>query len=166
MTQTTLAPSLVQELLDNETHNLTQLKQILLNERDALTHRDSERLQQQLGHKTMVLEALSNNSLTRQNLLQQIGYKNDPANWRAALQLLDTQNHSQFGLIWQQVEDNLRQCQFENDINAKIVARTQYSVGHILDALRGRLGQPKLYNQKGYAGSSANSQSLRTISRA
>lgn len=166
MAQTPLSPVQVQELLDNETHNLQQLQEILLSERDALTHRDSERLQQQLSHKTLVLEALSNNAQTRQHLLQQAGYKNDPANWRSALAQLDRQHSQQFAIIWQQIETKLRQCQLENDINAKIVARTQYSVGQILDALRGRLGQPKLYNQKGYAGASGANQSLRTISHA
>lgn len=164
--RSTIEPGTIESLLSNESHNLKQLEQVLLAEREAISNRDSERLQQHLTEKALLLEALTHNSESRQHTLEQAGYKHSPDNWRNALKQLDHTHQTQFFDHWQKIETGLRQCQQENEINAKMAARTQHTINQILDALRGQLGQPKLYDQKGYAGNSTNSQSLRTISQA
>lgn len=144
----------VQSLINNEQVQLSQLKQSLLREQSALAARDSEALKQCIELKQISLQGLAQNTLARRQLLQQSGLKDSSAQWYLLLDQLDQQNRSQLREHWRTLENALRECQSINESNAKIIARSQFSVGHVLDLLRGKFEQPKLYTQYGKTGAS------------
>lgn len=142
----------IASLISNEQHNVQQLTALLKQEGTLLEARDGETLQSIIAQKQQLITLLAQNGISRQQILQQNQRELSPESWRNLLQQLDLQFHHGFSDQWKAVEDQLRECKKQNEANGKIIKRTQVSVGQLLDIMRGKAGQTKLYNQKGYAG--------------
>lgn len=161
---TAVHPGIVKSLIDNEQHNLSELITLLEREQQLLAERDGQALQQMMGSKAQLLNALQQNQQAREQMLQQAGMKPTPNHWRRLLLTLDKQHKGSLARQWHRLEKELARCKAQNETNGKIIHRTQFTVSHLLDVLRGKFGQPKLYNQQGTTG--ANSGISRTITSA
>jgi flagella synthesis protein FlgN len=143
----------IQTLIHNEQHNVAQLTALLEQEQHCLEQREGKKLEALLSQKKQLLTMLAQNGISRQTILKQNNRKDSPDNWRNLLEQLDHQHGLNLRPAWASVETALRECKKKNDTNGMIIKRSQVSLGHVLDIMRGKIGQPKLYNQRGYAGS-------------
>jgi flagellar biosynthesis/type III secretory pathway chaperone len=79
------------------------------------------------------------------------------------LQRLDVRSAEQARECWQQINEQVLECQRLNEINARIAHRSHVNNLHVLDIMRGEPNKPRLY---GPAGTTKTSASTDTITRA
>lgn len=156
--QQNIDPALIRSLIDNDVCNTAELKAILEQEKQALEKRDSDALQQILGRKQQVLGLLEQNNEARIKVLQAVGLSQNTQGWQQLIA------HCKLEEPWRTLEENLKRCQELNAVNELVVIRSKQSVGHVLNILRGTLGQPNLYNESGVSG--AHNSTGRTITTA
>lgn len=142
-------------LLDRDAKELEILEQSLVDERRALETRDHQGLQDSLTVKTRALAQLQGNSKAKTQLFAQHGLKASPTHIKAALQKV-----GRLDLLarWNQVNDQLDRCKALNEINGRILYRSQQSLGKILSILRGQSNQQQIYGENGRANSLGSRQ--------
>jgi flagellar biosynthesis/type III secretory pathway chaperone len=74
-------PSLVQEMIAQDTRSCQQLKELMVQERQLLEARHHEPLPALIEQKDQLLDLLSQSSRQRQQLLQRLGLKSDADSW-------------------------------------------------------------------------------------
>jgi len=155
----TPSPELVSAMLTKDQTDIEQLQQLLELEREALAKRDHGALPELIEGKSLRLSALGEHALQRQNWLRSAGLSCDHKGW---LHWLDqnpgtrTQRDD-----WEALAERFRHCREQNEINGKIIARAQHTLGRLLDVIRGQEeGAPELYNAKGRAGNTGGSGTL------
>lgn len=133
-------------LLNNDASQLASLEQILKEERTALETRNAEALQQAVERKAQTVRLIQDNAKAKSQLFAKHGLPVSPQHIKAALAKLQREDVL---TLWDQVKAQLDHCQFLNEINGRIVSRSQQSVGRLMDILRGKDQQQKLYGQNG-----------------
>jgi flagellar biosynthesis protein FlgN len=121
-----------------------ELLELLQHERKALEERNYDGFQQLMSSKQGLLSQLEQHAATRQRLLQQAGFNDEPSTLMAA-----EQQSPKVAKAWRKLGKQWAQCQELNEINDRIGQRTRLVVGQILDLLRGQNGQERLYTGKG-----------------
>jgi flagella synthesis protein FlgN len=151
MDRTPNAGTAVKLLLESDLDYLNRLIDLLHAERDALEARNVQQLQDTVTAKSALLAALDSNGRQRDRHLRQQGQEPTPGNWQRYLDGLDETQAPGIRDTWELLLGALRQCAELTEINARIVARTQRSVGHVLDLVRGQTGQgdASVYDQQG-----------------
>lgn len=126
---------------------LTQLKQLLTYEREQLEQRKQEELSKIIEKKSALVDQLNNNATQRQHILITLGLPANAAGWDIFLQ----RNTATLPLRdeWKQVVGEFEECQQMNDINGKMIARSQQTLNHLLGLLRGKVPAPSLYTASG-----------------
>jgi len=155
----TPSPELVSAMLTQDQSDIEQLQQLLDSEREALAQRDHAALPELIERKSRCLSALGEHALQRQNWLRAAGLSCDHQGW------LNWLEHSRETRAqrddWEALAEAFRQCREQNEINGKIIARAQHTLGRLLDVMRGQQeGAPELYNAKGRAGNAGGSGTL------
>jgi flagella synthesis protein FlgN len=152
----TLNPHAVQSMIAQDSSAITELKSLLLRERELLEQRQHAELPLIIERKDQLLDALGYNAKQRASLLQAAGFKASPGNWEIFLgqnattrDLLDT---------WRSLMGEFAQCKSLNEINGKMIGRSKQTLGHLLNLLRGQVAAPQLYNSAGATTSSASSR--------
>lgn len=133
-------------LLEQDATQLTSLEQILKDERTALETRDNSALQAAVDRKAQTVQQIQHNAQVKSRLFAQHGLPVSPQHIKAALARL---NRDDVVRLWDQVKAQLEHCQSLNEINGRIVFRSQRSIGRLMDILRGQDRQQKLYGQNG-----------------
>jgi len=118
-------------ILDLDTRTVGRLRELLLEERDALSTRDAERLGGAVQSKLECLKQLERNEADRRALLQRAGAGTD---WSRLLGSLDPE----LGEGWASLRNSLREVAELTEVNEKIVNRSRHSTARLLAILRGR----------------------------
>lgn len=151
-------PSLVQQMIAQDTNATEQLKNLLLQERELLEQREHDGLPAIVEQKDQLLDALAHNAKQRQQLLQSLGLKTTAQSWDDLLSA-----HSALAPLresWKSLTASFSECQRLNDINGKMIARSKQTLGNLLNILRGQVAAPQLYTQSGVTTGSAGSHTL------
>jgi flagella synthesis protein FlgN len=149
---------LVHEMLKRDLHAAERLKALLSQERTLLQERNHEALSTVITEKNAHLTLLAGHAKERAALLEAIKLKDDPDSWQAFLNT-DPALRSLIPL-WQELRDNIKQCNELNNHNGKLVARSQQTLKKLIDLMRGKTPTAGLYDAQGSATYSAPSNTL------
>lgn len=131
--------------IDGDINACNTLLQLLESERQALKDRDPTTLDGIIEEKTTNLQHLEHSAVQRSAWLG-ANPTIDPQNkW---LDLLKQTNQELIPL-WKTLQDKLKDCQTQNEINGKVLARNQQIFKRILGIVRGQSAPQDLYTQKG-----------------
>lgn len=151
-------PSLVQQMIAQDTHATRQLKTLLLQERELLEQRQHDTLPAIIEQKDQLLGSLTQSARQRHQLLQNLGLQPNSQGWDnllAAQPALAPVRAS-----WQTLAEEFAECQALNEINGKMIARSKQTLGALLNLLRGQVSTPQLYTQSGATTGNASAHTL------
>jgi len=151
-------PSLVQQMIAQDSIATDQLKTLLLQEREMLEQRQHDGLPQIIEQKDQLLDALAQSARQRQQILQALGLKPDTQNWQDLLSAHAALAESREP--WHALKNAFGECQRLNDINGKMISRSKQTLGNLLNILRGQVATPQLYTQTGATTGSASAHTL------
>ncbi|HWV16023.1 MAG TPA: flagellar protein FlgN [Cellvibrio sp.] len=153
-----LNPGYLNDMLTQDSHAVTQLKDLLLQERELLEQRRPDGLQAIVARKDQLLEVLTFNAKQRGQLLQAAGLKATLAGWE---QLLQRDAITQpLVASWQTLTSEFIECQKANEINGRMINRSKQTLTHLLNLIRGQVAVPSLYTQTGATTNSTSSHSF------
>lgn len=137
----------LQSHIESDIDACNRLLKLLGDEREALTQRDTEQLETIIQEKTSNLEHLEGSANARAQWLRQgpTSYDDLESAWQALLAEVAPDLETQ----WSELRDLLKQCQAENEVNGKILARNQHVFKRLLGILRGQSDNGDLYTPKG-----------------
>lgn len=137
----------LRQMLAQDSAALTQLKQLLANERELLEQRKQEGLQEIIERKAAAIDHLNNSARIRNQILNALGLSTNASGWDTFLQ----RNTATLPLRdeWKNLVSDFEECQKMNDVNGKMIARSQQTLNHLLNLLRGKVAAPSLYTAKG-----------------
>lgn len=141
--------TLLRQIIVQDASAIAQLKQLLADEREQLERRNQEQLPRIAEQKALLVDQLSFNAKQRQQILSALNLPTTMHGWELFLQ----RNTATLPLLedWQQLVSEFEECQKMNDINGKMIARSQQTVNHLLGLFRGKVANPSLYSAKGIA---------------
>lgn len=139
--------TLLRDMIAQDSAALAQLKQLLAQEREQLEQRKQDQLPKIVEQKTILLDQLNNSARQRQQILTTLGLPTNANGWDLFLQ----RNATTQPLVgeWKILVTEFEDCQKMNDINGKMIARSQQTVNHLLGLLRGKVPAPSLYTAQG-----------------
>ena len=156
-----LNTALIAEMITQDSTALTQLKQLLERERSQLEQRQSDQLATIIEQKAILLDQLNLNSKRRQEVLEANQMDTNAAGWDCFLALNNAPESVRSS--WQQVTQQFGDCQAMNEINGKMIARSQQTLNQLLNLLRGKVAAPSLYTAQG---GKAHTSSSYTVAKA
>ena len=133
----------------------TELLDLLKRERTSLEERDYDTFQKVITQKKPLLNQLEIHALSRQKVLREAGFKDE----KSSLAMVQ-QQAPEVAKAWAELADQWAECQKLNSINERIAQRTRLVVGQIMDLLRGKNNNIKVYTSKGDAKTSSNGRSI------
>jgi flagella synthesis protein FlgN len=139
--------SSLREMIAQDSAALGQLKQLLAYEREQLEQRKQDELPRIIEQKSNLLDQLNNSAKQRQQILTALGLPANTQGWDTLLQ----RNLTTQPLLgdWKLLVSEFEDCQSMNDINGKMIARSQQTLSHLLNLLRGKVPSPSLYTAQG-----------------
>lgn len=139
--------SSLRQMIVQDSAAIAQLKQLLTHEREQLEQRKQDELSRIVEQKTVLVDQLNVSAKQRQEILKTLGLPTNAAGWDLFLQ----RNTATLPLRddWKQLVTEFEECQKMNDINGKMIARSQQTLSHLLDLLRGKVAAPSLYTAQG-----------------
>ena len=137
----------LREMIALDSSALAQLKQLLAHEREQLEQRKQDELSSIVEKKTILVDQLNISAKQRQSILSTLGLPTNANGWDLFLQ----RNTATLPLRddWKLLVAEFEECQKMNDINGKMIARSQQTLNHLLGLLRGKVASPSLYNAQG-----------------
>ena len=145
----------LQATLTTDLANTAELVSLLERERKALETRDYADFEQIISPKKHLLEQIEQQADIRQQLLHQAGFTDESTT------LIEAKEHAPaVADDWHALAKLWRSCQHLNETNELIAKRKHRVVGQILDVIRGKNQQTRLYTSKGNAQTSASSRSI------
>lgn len=155
---TPLNPHTLQHMIAQDSAAITELKSLLLRERELLEQRQHEEMPAIIERKDQLLEHLSISAKQRESMLQAAGLKANTGNWEKLMgQSAATQELLQ---PWHALMTEFAECKDLNEINGKMIGRSRKTLGHLLNLLRGQVATPQLYTNTGTTTSSASSHCI------
>lgn len=139
--------SLLRNMLTQDSAAVQQLKQLLTQERELLAQRKQEGLSLIAQQKAALVDQLSHNSKQRQKVLMALDLPTDADGWDLFLQ----RNVATLPLRddWRLLISEFEECKTMNEINGRLIARSQQTVNHLLNLLRGKVPSASLYTAQG-----------------
>lgn len=139
--------SLLRNMIAQDSAALAQLKQLLAQEREQLEQRKQDLLPQIIEQKAALLELLGNSAKQRQQILTALNLPANAQGWDIFLQ----RNTATLPLRddWKLLVAEFEDCQKMNDINGKMIARSQQTLSQLINLLRGKVAAPSLYTAQG-----------------
>lgn len=135
--------SLIQ-LLKADHQLLTQLESLLQQEQTALENRELDTLQELTSQKNQLLHSYAEQAGKRRQWMEKTGL---PA--ERFLALLSQKAPAVYG-IYQRTEAKLKRVHHLNEVNGRILMRTQQVNQRLMDILRGKAADtPNLYGKSG-----------------
>ncbi|UTA49454.1 flagellar protein FlgN [Simiduia sp. 21SJ11W-1] len=139
-------PFQIAKVIEQELRAATQLLALLSQETDALSQRNLGALSSIIEKKSQELVALDQAARRRRALLTDQKLPVDDKHWRL---LLSRCRDEKLLHQWHAIEENILACKRENEINGKLLARSQRAVNRLMGALKGQSADTSLYNNKG-----------------
>lgn len=139
--------TLLRQMLEQDAVAVQQLKQLLANEREHLVQRRQDELTAIAQQKTILVNQLGHNSKQRQKILIALNLPTNASGWDLFLQ----RNVTTLPLReeWQRLIVEFEECQTLNEINGKMITRSQQTLNHLLNLLRGKVAGASLYTAQG-----------------
>ncbi len=158
MTQTAPTAASLRQHIRQETDACSTLLGLLHTEREALKSRDVDKLEEVIQAKSAFLLQLEQGARQRSQWVPQKtpGGQKSEALWLDLLRRLDPTLESD----WEGFRDLLKQCQDQNEINGKLLARNQQVFARLLSIVRGQNENSPLYTPKGNRGGAGTYQKL------
>jgi flagellar biosynthesis protein FlgN len=137
----------LRQMIAQDSDAIAQLKQLLIRERELLEQRKQEGLQEIIEQKAAAVDLLNNSAKFRQQILATLGLPTNANGWDTFLQ----RNTATMPLRddWKILVSDFEECQKMNDVNGKMIARSQQTLNHLLSLLRGKVAAPSLYTAQG-----------------
>ena len=137
----------LRHMITQDSAALAQLKQLLAQERTLLEQRKQDGLQDIITQKTALVDQLNESAKLRHQILTTLGLPTTAIGWDTFLQ----RNTATLPLRddWKNLVSEFEECQKMNDVNGKMIARSQQTVNHLLSLLRGKVAAPSLYTAQG-----------------
>jgi len=153
--------SLLRNMIAQDTAAVTQLKSLLVREREQLEQRKQDELPSIIEQKAILIDQLNASAKQRQQVLQALGLPSNAQGWDLFLQ----RNTATLVLRddWQHLVNEFDECQQMNEVNGKMVARSRQTLNHLLNLLRGQVAAPSLYTANG---SKSQQHSSYTVAKA
>ncbi len=139
--------NLLRQMHAQDSSAIQQLKQLLIDEREQLAQRKQDQLATIAEQKTALVDQLNHNSKQRMAVLNALNLPANAQGWDLFLQ----RNTTTLPLReeWQRLVMEFEECQAMNDINGKLIARSQQTLNHLLNLLRGKVATASLYTAQG-----------------
>lgn len=136
--------------LRNDLGSLDTLIGLLMEEREAVIHRDLETLDRVNTDKNTKLAKLDQTGIERDALLARMQLNANPDQLQQFLSLPETEA-SEPGIhqTWAALRQRLLEVRRENEINGKLISRNRQTLSHLVNILRGQHGQPGVYGRSG-----------------
>ncbi len=131
-----LNPTHLREMIAQDSTALLQLKQLLAYEREQLEQRKQDELPRIIEQKTALLDQLNHSAKQRQQILTALNLPTNAQGWNTLLQ----RNITTQPLVenWALLVNEFEDCQKMNDINGKMIARSQQTLSHLLGLLKAK----------------------------
>jgi flagellar biosynthesis protein FlgN len=126
---------------------LEELRDCLVNERECLEKRNLDPMQTLIERKLQLIDQISQQVKFRAQVLSKLNLPQTAHGWSQFLNRHPLTKPLE--IEWQAVVDCYEECQTLNQINGKLVARSQKTFGHILNLIRGQVAAPSLYGANG-----------------
>lgn len=139
-------PSL-ETILRQEVECSQNLVQCLEAERNALTHRDHDSLENTTKDKTRLTGILEDLETQREQAIAKLGYSADAKGLRQYFSTLP--EHSELPALWSTLLTNISACRDGNLANGGILEAGRQHVEQALSILRGQSGTPSIYSSEG-----------------
>ncbi|MCV6625672.1 MAG: flagellar protein FlgN [Cellvibrionaceae bacterium] len=150
--QSQASTSAILDLVDQDLTTSLALLHLLEKEQTALQERDNESLRSLLEEKTALLNTLDAGAAQRTEILRDLKQPTDRYAWES---LIDALGNKDLKEHWHDLKDTINECQQLNEINGKIIARSQQTVQRLLQIMRGEDMQQHLYGERGNTYSTA-----------
>lgn len=138
--------SLRQMILQDQTA-LESLRDCLIKEREYLEARNLDQMQTLIERKTQLLDEISQQVKLRAQVLAKLNLPQTADGWSQFLQRHPLTQPLE--AEWQTLVQIYEECQELNQINGKLVARSQQTFGQLLNLIRGQVAAPSLYGANG-----------------
>ncbi|MCP8898645.1 flagella synthesis protein FlgN [Gilvimarinus xylanilyticus] len=151
-------PTLVQQMLEQDTHAATELLKLLNQESEILKQRDHEALQTLVTQKSEHISLLEAHAAERNALLKSLDLPANNNGWLAFLQ-----SDPQLASLkpgYDSLNDTLSQCRERNEINGKLIGRSQQTLRKLLDLVKGQSPNADLYTATGTTSKSGLSNTV------
>jgi flagella synthesis protein FlgN len=137
----------LRQMLAQDSIAITHLKQLLIQERELLEQRKQDGLQEIIQQKANIVDQLNSSAKIRQQILTALALPANASGWDIFLQ----RNTITLPLRdeWKSLIAEFEECQTMNDVNGKLIARSQQTLNHLLNLLRGKVAAPSLYTAQG-----------------
>ena len=158
MTQTALTLEIARQHIRQDIHACQNLLALLSTEREALKTRDIQQLEDVIQNKASTLLHLEQSAKQRSLWVAQETKTQQKSEtvWLGLLRKLDLQAERD----WAEFKELLKQCQEQNEINGKLLARNQQVFARLLAIMRGQGESSPLYTPKGNRGGGYDFQKL------
>jgi flagella synthesis protein FlgN len=134
-------------MIAQDSSAITELKALLLHEREQLEQRELGELPAIVARKDQLLESIAISAKQREAMMQSIGLKPNSASWEKLLE----SNDSTRELLepWRALMVEFSECKTLNEINGKMIGRSRQILGQLLNLIRGQVAAPQLYTNTG-----------------
>ncbi len=154
-------PQLTAAMLERDLEAAQCLRVLLEEERQLLEQRDHQSLSKLIEQKNIHIGVLNHHANERQSVLESLNMTSGNRDWEKLL-ASDPALRAHLPL-WQTVKDTVLECQRLNDVNGRLINRSQQTLVRLLNLVRGKTAAPQLYNA---AGASTHTPSSQTLTRA
>lgn len=133
-------------VLRQEAEEVERLLEALNREHEVLLSRDTDAISAVVAEKEEALGRLNALAGQRKALLKQAGYSDDKAGFSA---FLESDSSGTMTELWHSLEEGLRACQQQNQINGMMLESSRQQTEQMLQLLLGHGHKTELYDQRG-----------------
>jgi flagellar biosynthesis/type III secretory pathway chaperone len=149
-----MSASSMQQLLEKDLINATNLENLLRSEREQLQSRDIGALSNTLIEKAQLLADIETNDDSRRKILASFDKSVDNGGLREFCKQEGMES------LYKELLLSLQQCADLTNINGAIVHRSKLSNRHMLDIMQGKSSQPGVYTNHGDASTTSDSRAI------
>lgn len=137
----------LRQMIEQDKNALKELADCLIKERECLEQRQLEPMQTLIERKIHLIDQISQQVKFRAQVLAKLNLPQTAEGWSQFL----NRHPLTKPLIteWQAVVTCYEECQELNQVNGKLISRSQKTFGHILNLIRGQVAAPSLYGANG-----------------
>lgn len=137
----------LRQMIAQDKTALEALRDCLIQEREYLEKRELNPMQALIERKIQLIEQIAQQVKFRAQVLAKLNLPQTAAGWSQFLNRHPLTKPLE--IEWQTVVNCYEECQALNQINGKLIARSQKTFGHILNLIRGQVAAPSLYGANG-----------------
>ncbi|TKB47788.1 flagellar protein FlgN [Ferrimonas sediminicola] len=109
-----------------------QLKSLIRHQHSLLERRDSDALAQHNPRQDELCQTLEQRARQRTELLSSLGLSSDSKGMQRLLSAIPGDKGRKIGLLWRQLQQLVRQCKEQNDINGRLLNSQQRCLSRLV----------------------------------